>query len=162
MVPFAVLLVPMYQLMIWLGWVDNRAALIVPWLTTAYGTFLLRQAFMSLPAELEEAAMIDGANRWGALFRIYVPLVYPTIATLGTIAFLYAWNSFMWPLIVINDKDLKVVTQGIMDLQALYGGTRLDLVMAGSVMAVFPTLLVYVFFQRYFIEGVASSGMGGR
>jgi multiple sugar transport system permease protein len=162
MVPFAVLLVPMYQLMIWLGWVDNRAALIVPWLTTAYGTFLLRQAFMSLPAELEEAAMIDGANRWVALFRIYVPLVYPTIATLGTITFLYAWNSFMWPLIVINDRELKVVTQGVMDLQALYGGTRLDLVMAGSVMAVLPTLLVYVFFQRYFIEGVASSGMGGR
>ncbi len=162
MVPFAVLLVPMYQLMIWLGWVDKLAALIVPWLFTAYGTFLLRQAFMALPKELEEAAMIDGTNRWGVLFRIYVPLVGPAIATLGTIAFLYSWNSFTWPLIVINSRDLKVVTQGLMDLQALYGGTRLDLVMAGSVMAVLPTLLVYLFFQRYFIEGVASSGMGGR
>ncbi len=162
MVPFAVLLVPMYQLMIWLGWVDKLAALIVPWLFTAYGTFLLRQAFMALPKELEEAAMIDGTNRWGVLFRIYVPLVGPAIATLGTIAFLYSWNSFTWPLVVINSRDLKVVTQGLMDLQALYGGTRLDLVMAGSVMAVLPTLLVYLFFQRYFIEGVASSGMGGR
>jgi multiple sugar transport system permease protein len=162
MVPFAVILVPMYQLMIWLGWVDKLASLIVPWLFTAYGTFLLRQAFMSLPRELEEAAMIDGTNRWGALFRIYVPLVGPALATLGTIAFLYSWNSFTWPLIVINNKDLKVVTQGLMDLQALYGGTRLDLVMAGSVMAVLPTLLIYLFFQRYFIEGVATSGMGGR
>jgi multiple sugar transport system permease protein len=162
MVPFAVLLVPMYQLMIWFRWVDNLVALIIPWLFTAYGTFLLRQAFMSLPKELEEAAMIDGTSRWGALFRIYVPLIGPAIATLATIAFLYAWNSFTWPLIVINNRDLKVVTQGLMDLQALYGGTRLDLVMAGSVMAVLPTLLVYLFFQRYFIEGVATSGMGGR
>jgi multiple sugar transport system permease protein len=162
MVPFAVILVPMYQLMIWFGWVDKLVALIVPWLFTAYGTFLLRQAFMALPKELEEAALIDGTSRWGALFRIYVPLVYPALATLGTIAFLYSWNSFTWPLIVINNRDLKVVTQGLMDLQALYGGTRLDLVMAGSVMAVLPTLLIYLFFQRYFIEGVATSGMGGR
>ena len=162
MVPFAVILVPMYQLMIWLGWVDSLAALIIPWITTAYGTFLLRQAFMGLPRELEEAAMIDGTSRWGALFRVYLPLVIPTLATLGTIAFLYSWNSFTWPLIVINSKEHMVVTQGLMNLQALYGGTRLDLVMAGSVMAVGPTLLIYLFFQRYFIEGVASSGMGGR
>ncbi len=162
MVPFAVILVPMYQLMIWLGWVDSLAALIIPWITTAYGTFLLCQAFMGLPRELEEAAMIDGTSRWGALFRVYLPLVIPTLATLGTIAFLYSWNSFTWPLIVINSKEHMVVTQGLMNLQALYGGTRLDLVMAGSVMAVGPTLLIYLFFQRYFIEGVASSGMGGR
>ena len=162
MVPFAVILVPMYQLMIWLGWVDSLAALVIPWITTAYGTFLLRQAFMALPHELEEAAMIDGTSRWGALFRVYLPLVVPTLATLGTIAFLYSWNSFTWPLIVINSKEHMVVTQGLMSLQALYGGTRLDLVMAGSVMAVGPTLLIYLFFQRYFIEGVASSGMGGR
>ncbi|MCW1967963.1 MAG: carbohydrate ABC transporter permease [Anaerolineae bacterium] len=162
MVPFAVLLVPMYLLMSWLGWVDKLVALIVPWLFTAYGTFLLRQAFMGLPRELEEAALIDGSTRWGALFRIYVPLVYPAIATLATISFLYSWNSFTWPLVVISNKDLKVVTQGLMDLQALYGGTRLDLVMAGSVMAVLPTLGIYLAAQRYFIEGVASSGMGGR
>lgn len=162
MVPFAVLLVPMYLLMSWLGWVDKLIALIVPWLFTAYGTFLLRQAFMSLPRELEEAALIDGSTRWGALFRIYVPLVYPAVATLATIAFLYSWNSFTWPLVVISNKEMKVVTQGLMDLQALYGGTRLDLVMAGSVMAVMPTLAVYLAAQRYFIEGVASSGMGGR
>lgn len=162
MVPFAVILVPMYQLMIWLGWVDSLAALIIPWITTAYGTFLLCQAFMGLPRELEEAAMIDGTSRWGVLFRVYLPLVIPTLATLGTIAFLYSWNSFTWPLIVINSKEHMVVTQGLMNLQALYGGTRLDLVMAGSVMAVGPTLLIYLFFQRYFIEGVASSGMGGR
>lgn len=162
MVPFAVLLVPMYLLMSWLGWVDKLAALIIPWLFSAYGTFLLRQAFLGLPKELEEAALIDGANRWGALFRIYVPLVYPAIATLATISFLYSWNSFTWPLVVISNKELKVVTQGLMDLQALYGGTRLDLVMAGSVMAVMPTLAVYLAAQRYFIEGVASSGMGGR
>jgi len=166
MVPFAVLMVPLYFLMSWLGWLKdyagNMAALTVPWLFTAYGTFLLRQAFMSLPRELEEAALIDGTNRWGALFKVYVPLVGPAIATLATIAFLYAWNSFQWPLVVVNKPENGVITLGLAQINLLYGGTRLDLVMAASVMAVLPTLITYLLAQRYFIEGVATSGMGGR
>lgn len=161
MVPFAVLIVPMYKLMNTFGWIDSLWALIIPWIFTAYGTFLLRQFFMGLPRDLEEAALIDGASRWGILFRIAVPLAKPAIATLATFSFLYSWNSFLWPLIVINSPEKKVITQGLMDLQSLYS-VRVDLVMAGSVLAVLPTLVIYLFAQRYFIEGVATAGLAGR
>jgi multiple sugar transport system permease protein len=161
MVPFAVLIVPMYRMMIWFGWVDTLTALIVPWIFTAYGTFLMRQFFMGIPRDLEEAALIDGAGRWGILFRIFVPLARPAMATLATFAFLYAWNSFLWPLIIISDPEKKVITQGVVDLQALYAA-RVDLIMAGSTLAVLPTLIVFLFAQRYFIEGVATSGLAGR
>ncbi|CAA9286182.1 MAG: N-acetyl-D-glucosamine ABC transporter, permease protein 2 [uncultured Chloroflexia bacterium] len=161
MVPFAVLIVPMYKLMQAFGWIDSLWALTIPWLFTAYGTFLLRQFFMGQPLDLEEAATIDGAGRWGILFRISAPLAKPAIATLATISFLYAWNSFLWPLIVINDPNKKVITQGLMDLQSLYA-VRVDLILAGSVLAVLPTVIVYLFTQRYFIEGVATAGLAGR
>lgn len=161
MVPFAVLIVPTYKLMQAFNWIDSLLALTIPWIFTAYGTFLLRQFFMGLPKDLEEAALIDGASRWGILFRICVPLARPAIATLATFSFLYAWNSFMWPLIVINSPTKKVITQGLMDLQSL-NAVRVDLIMAGSVLAVLPTVIVYLFAQRYFIEGVATSGLGGR
>jgi multiple sugar transport system permease protein len=161
MVPFAVLIVPMYRMMIWFNWNDKLEALIIPWIFTAYGTFLLRQFFMSIPKDLEEAAMMDGASRWGILFRICVPLARSAIATLSTFGFLYAWNSFLWPLIIISSPDKKVITQGVVDLQALYAA-RVDLVMAGSTLAVLPTLIVFLFAQRYFIEGVATSGLAGR
>lgn len=161
MVPFAVLIVPMYRMMIFFGWVDQLQALIIPWLFTAYGTFLLRQFFMSIPKDLEEAALMDGAGRWSILFRIFVPLARPSIATLATFGFLYAWNSFLWPLIIISDPTKKVITQGVVDLQALYAA-RVDLIMAGSTLAVLPTLIIFLFAQRYFIEGIATSGLAGR
>lgn len=161
MIPFAVIIVPMYRIMVAFHWVDTLTALIVPWVFTAYGTFLLRQFFMGIPRDLEEAAMIDGASRWGILFRIALPLAGPAIATLATFGFLYAWNSFLWPLIIISNPDMKVVSQGLVDLQALYA-VRVDLVMAGSTLAVVPTLAAFLLAQRYFIEGIATSGLAGR
>lgn len=161
MVPFAVLIVPMYKIMLVFGWVDKLTALIVPWICTAYGTFLLRQFFMGIPKDLEEAALMDGASRWGILFRVFLPLARPAMATLATFGFLYAWNSFLWPLIIISDPAKKVITQGVVDLQALYAA-RVDLIMAGSTLAVLPTLIVFLFAQRYFIEGIATSGLAGR
>ena len=161
MVPFAVIIVPMFKIMVAFGWVNKLTALIVPWIFTAYGTFLLRQFFMGIPKDLEEAAMIDGASRWGILFRVVMPLARPAMATLATFGFLYAWNSFLWPLIIISDPSRKVVSQGLIDLQALYA-VRVDLIMAGSVLAVLPTLVVFLFAQRYFIEGVATTGLAGR
>lgn len=161
MVPFAVLIVPMYRIMLVFGWVDKLTALIVPWIFTAYGTFLLRQFFLSIPRDLEEAAMIDGASRWGILLRIAVPLARPAMATLATFGFLYAWNSFLWPLIIISNPSNKVVSQGLVDLQALYAA-RVDLVMAGSTLAVVPTLLAFLLAQRYFIAGIATTGLAGR
>ena len=161
MVPFAVILVPMYRIMVAFNWTDKLIALIVPWIFTAYGTFLLRQFFMGLPRDLEEAAMMDGASRWGVLFRIAVPLARPAMATLATFGFLYAWNSFLWPLIIISNPQNKVISQGLMDLQSLYA-VRIDLVMAGSTLAVIPTLIAFLLAQRYFIEGVATTGLAGR
>lgn len=161
MVPFAVIIVPMFKIMVAFNWVNKLTALIIPWVFTAYGTFLLRQFFMGIPRDLEEAAMIDGAGRWGILFRIVMPLARPAMATLATFGFLYAWNSFLWPLIIISDPSRKVVSQGLIDLQALYA-VRVDLIMAGSVLAVLPTLVVFLLAQRYFIEGVATTGLAGR
>lgn len=161
MVPFAVIIVPMFKIMVAFNWVNTLTALIIPWIFTAYGTFLLRQFFMGIPKDLEEAAMIDGANRWGILFRVVIPLARPAMATLATFGFLYAWNSFLWPLIIISDPSRKVVSQGLIDLQALYA-VRVDLIMAGSVLAVLPTLAIFLLAQRYFIEGVATTGLAGR
>ena len=161
MVPFAVIIVPMFKIMVAFSWVNRLTALIIPWIFTAYGTFLLRQFFMGIPKDLEEAAMIDGASRWGILFRVVLPLARPAMATLATFGFLYAWNSFLWPLIIISDPSRKVVSQGLIDLQALYA-VRVDLIMAGSVLAVLPTLAIFLLAQRYFIEGVATTGLAGR
>lgn len=161
MVPFAVIIVPMFKIMVAFSWVNKLTALIIPWIFTAYGTFLLRQFFMGIPKDLEEAAMIDGASRWGILFRVVLPLARPAMATLATFGFLYAWNSFLWPLIIISDPSRKVVSQGLIDLQALYA-VRVDLIMAGSVLAVLPTLTIFLLAQRYFIEGVATTGLAGR
>lgn len=102
MIPFVVLVTPMYQLMVFIGWVNKIASLIIPWIFSAYGTFLMRQFFLSIPKEIEEAALIDGANRLQILLRIFLPASTPALATLTTFTFLYAWNSFFWPLVVIN------------------------------------------------------------
>ncbi|MCU0499087.1 MAG: carbohydrate ABC transporter permease, partial [Anaerolineae bacterium] len=105
MIPFVVLIIPLYQLMVAIGWQDRLAALIIPWLFTAYGTFLMRQFFVAIPRELEEAALLDGLGRFGILWRIFVPLSGPAIATQAIITFLYAWNSFVWPLVIINEGN---------------------------------------------------------
>ena len=99
MIPFVVLITPLYQMMVSIGWVDRLAALVMPWMFTAYGTFLMRQAFLTMPKEIEEAALMDGASRWQILLRIFVPATVPALATLATFTFLYAWNSFFWPLV---------------------------------------------------------------
>ena len=160
MVPFVILIIPLYQLMVALGWVDSLAALVFPFFFNAYGTFLIRQFFVTVPYELEEAALVDGASRWTILWRIYVPLAYPAIATLSTFMFLYAWNSFVWPFVVINagNTDNHVLT---LSLQVL-GGRAADtpnLIYAGVVLAIAVPVTVFVLAQRYFVENVATSGL---
>jgi multiple sugar transport system permease protein len=127
---------------------------------TAYGTFLMRQFFTTIPRELEEAAFIDGATRWTVLWRIFVPLSFPPIATLATFSFLYAWNSFFWPLVVINagNTDNHVLS---LSLQILGGraAESPNLIFAGVTMAVAVPVAVFVAAQRYFVENVATSGL---
>jgi alpha-1,4-digalacturonate transport system permease protein len=160
MVPFVILIIPLYQLMVALGWINSLASLVFPFVFNAYGTFLIRQFFVSIPADLEEAAVIDGASRWTILWRIFVPLSMPAIATLATFMFLYAWNSFIWPFIVIGGGNLDnhVLTVSLQQL----GGRAADapnLIMAGVVIAIAVPVTVFVLAQRYFVENVATSGI---
>ncbi len=158
MIPFVVIMIPMYKLMLLFGWIDRFESLIIPWIFTAYGTFLMRQFFLGLPHELEEAALLDGANRFQILTKVFVPLSGPAIATLFTISFLYAWNSFIWPLVAIQSKSNYVVTQGLADIQ---GGFHAQppLVLAGATLVILPTVIVFILAQRYFVEGVATTGL---
>lgn len=158
MVPFVVIMIPMYKMMQVLTWLDKFEALIIPWIFTAYGTFLMRQFFLTMPRELEEAALLDGESRWGILWKIFVPLSGPAIATQFTISFLYAWNSFLWPLVAIQSKANYVATQGLADIQGAYHAEP-PLVLAGATLVILPTVLVFILAQRYFVQGVATTGL---
>lgn len=162
MIPFVVLIIPLFQLMTIIGWRGHLVSLILPWIFTAYGTFLMRQFFITIPKELEEAAFLDGLNRWGILWRIFVPLSGPAIATQAIITFLYAWNSFLWPLVVIGDSnvDNHVVTLTLNQLRNAVSSEP-NLALTGAAVAILPPLLVFIFAQRYFIEGIASTGLKG-
>ena len=160
MIPFTVIMIPMYKMMVSFQWVNSLTSLIVPWLFTANGTFLMRQFFKGLPKELEEAAFLDGANRFTILTKVFLPLAGPAIATQFTISFLYAWNSFIWPLVAIQSKDKYVVTQGLAMIQGGYHASP-PLVLAGAVVVILPTVLVFLFAQKYFVEGIATTGLKG-
>jgi ABC-type glycerol-3-phosphate transport system permease component len=160
MIPFVVLIIPLYQFMVAIGWVDRIPALILPWIFSAYGTFLMRQFFVTIPRELEEAAFVDGASRWTILWRIFVPLSMPAIATQVTFSFLYAWNSFVWPFIIIStgNTDAQVLTVALQQ----FGGRAADspqLVFAGVTIAVAVPVVAFALVQRYFMENVATSGI---
>lgn len=129
-------------------------------MVSAFGIFLLRQYYQGIPRELDEAAMIDGASRLGIWWRIILPLSGPGLATLGIFAFMFAWNDFLWPLVVINDPNMRTVQLGLAMFQGRYG-TQWTLLMAGTVTATLPTLLVFLFGQRWFIQSVAQSGVKG-
>jgi multiple sugar transport system permease protein len=162
MIPFVVLITPLYQLMVMLGWVDKLASLIIPWIFSAYGTFMMRQFFITVPKEIEEAALIDGATRFQILWRIFLPAARPALATLATFSFLYAWNSFFWPLIVINtgNSDNHVLTLALSILRGK-AADNANLVMAGAAIAILPPLIIYIFAQRFFVESATSSGLKG-
>jgi ABC-type glycerol-3-phosphate transport system permease component len=158
MIPFVVIMIPIYKMMLAFNWLDKFQSLIIPWVFTAAGTFLFRQFFKSIPKDLEEAAIIDGASRWTILWKIFAPLSIPAVATQATISFLYAWNSFIWPLVAIQSKSNYVVTQGLADIQGGYHASP-PIIMAGATLVILPTVLVFLLAQRYFVEGVATTGM---
>jgi len=158
MVPFAVTMIPVFCLLRALGMVNTYWALILPQLTTAYGTFLMRQYFLSLPRELEEAAMLDGCGRLGVFLHVALPLSKPGLSALGTISFLSNWNSFMWPLVVIHDKEKMTLPVGLALLQGLHS-TEWTLLMAASTLALLPLVIVYAFNQRFFMRGVQLGGL---
>lgn len=162
MVPPQVTLIPQFIIASRLGWVDTYHGLIVPQAFTAFGIFLLRQFFMAIPRGLEEAARIDGANRFQVLIKIILPLSGPAIATLLMFAFLAHWNALLWPLVMSTTAETRTVVLGLREFQGQYF-TNWDSLMAGAVVSTLPTIAVYLLAQRWFIRGVAlSSGLGGR
>lgn len=161
MIPAQVTLIPLFVMMVELKWIDTYAALIVPSLASAYGCFLLRQFFMTIPAELEDAAFLDGAGHWSIFSRIVLPLSKPALAAFGVIAFLGSWNSFVWPLIVINRPTMKTLPIGLQSLQGFYGDANWSVLMAGAVIAAAPMVVLFLFAQRFFIEGITLTGIKG-
>lgn len=160
MVPQQVTITPLFILVRYLGWINSYSGLILPGVFSAFGTFLLRQFFLSLPRELEEAAFLDGASHWTVFTKVIVPLARPALATLAVFAFMSSWNAFLWPLFVVRDPELMTLPVGLATLHGRYL-TQWNLVMAGSVIAVVPMLIVYLFAQRYFVQGVVLSGIKG-
>ncbi len=160
MIPFFVTLIPVFFIVRQLGWIDTYQGLVVPGLTSAYGIFLMRQFMVTVPDELIDAARIDGASEPMIYWRIVIPLVKPALATLGTFTFIGAWNNFLWPLLVLNSRELFTLPLGINSLRSLYADNT-NLLMAGTAVAVVPMLLLFVFLQRYFIKGIALTGLKG-
>lgn len=162
MVPFAVVITPLFIIVTRLGWANTYLGLIIPGMFSAFGTFFMRQFFQSIPRELEEAATIDGAGTLSTFFRIVLPLTGPALATLAVLSFMGSWNSFLWPLLIVNDRNLMTLPIALSTLQGLYPGqTQWNVVMAGTVLATIPTILVFLLVQRWVIEGVAGSGVKG-
>jgi multiple sugar transport system permease protein len=160
MVPFQVTIVPLFVEMKYLHFVNSYPGLIVPSIASAYGTFLLRQAFLSLPAELEEAAFVDGASHWTVFTRIVLPLVRPSLATFAVLSFIASWNSFLWPLVIISSQKLMTLPVGLSNLQGEHL-TAWNLVMAGATISVLPILLVYLVAQKQIVRGFVLSGVKG-
>ena len=160
-VPQEVIVIPMFLVMQRLGWVNSYQALILPWAFTAFGTFLLRQFFLTIPRELEEAAKIDGCGHIRILRSIIIPIAAPALAVLAVFTFISYWNSFLWPLIIINDTAKMTVPIGL-DLFLGQQGQRWELLMAAATISMVPTVILVLALQKYLVRGIALSGLGGR
>ncbi|HAN86186.1 MAG TPA: carbohydrate ABC transporter permease [Firmicutes bacterium] len=164
MLPGHVTLIPRYALMIKLGWVNRYIALIIPAVFSAslvFKIFFMRQHFLSIPRDLEEAALIDGCSQWGVWRNIMMPNSKPALAALAIIGFKTEWNSFLWPNIVINDFMKMPIQVGLTYLQS-NAQSSWDILMAGTTIAIVPVILIFICFQQYFMAGSLTSGMGGR
>ena len=160
MVPMQVILTPLFIEMRLLGWVNTYAGIIFPTMTirVAFGVFLLRQAFAVIPRALEESAFMDGASHGSIFIRLALPLVRPALATLMVLAFMDAWNSFLWPLLVVRDTNMMTLPVGLSALHGRYS-TAWNMVMAGVVISVVPIIVLFMSAQRYFVEGLARAGI---
>lgn len=161
MIPFPVTLIPNFILMNRLDWYDKYQALIVPALFSVFSTFLLRQYYRGLPLELDEAARLDGASSFRVWWQIILPLSGPVLAALAIFVFQGVWNDFLWPLVVTNSEAMRTIPVGLSTFVGQYS-TAWGLLMAGSVIALLPVLVIYILAQKWFVQGITLSGMGGR
>jgi multiple sugar transport system permease protein len=161
-VPFQILIVPLYVQVFNFGWADTYAGLIIPGIMNAFGVFMMRQFAYSIPDELIDAARIDGAGELRIFWRIILPLLAPAAASLAVIIFLFSWNNFLWPLIVVRSQELKTIPVGMTVFIAPHNGQpQWAVSMAVSTLATLPVAMLFIFLQRYFIEGLVASGVKG-
>lgn len=159
-IPPVILLIPNYLITSRIGWLDTLAAVIVPGAAGAFGVFFMRQFFLGLPRELEEAAAIDGAGRFRTFLTVVLPLSRPALVTLGMLSFLTNWNDFLWPVYVLFSPESQTLPAGLATLQNA-NAVRYDLLMAGAVIASVPVLVLYAAAQRFVVEGVSRAGLKG-
>jgi multiple sugar transport system permease protein len=158
MVPFQVVLIPTLLIVKWFGLIDHLGALVLPNLVTAFGVFMMRQFFVGLPVELEEAGRMDGASRLGVFGKVVLPLMGPPIATLAVLTFLSIWNDFLWPLIVITSPDNMTLQLGLSTFQGAHQ-TEWPVLMAATLMSQLPVIILFLLGQRFFVRSIASSGI---
>lgn len=158
MIPFQITLLPTFELVNKLGWLNTYQGLIVPRMASAFGIFFLRQFFITLPRDLDEAALIDGATRWQIYTRICLPLAKPALATLFVIHFMNMWNDFLWPLVMTTDPEMRTLPAGL----TLFAGQHVvdhAVVMAGAVISLAPLAIAFLVAQKYFVQGIATTGL---
>lgn len=158
MIPFQVFMIPLFIQVNLLGLLDTYAGLIIPRMTTAFGIFMMRSFFVTLPASLEEAARIDGLNEFGIFWKIMLPLSKPTLLSLAIFTLMNSWNDLLYPLILTSSSKMRTLPAGL----ALFTGQNISFygpVMAGTVISMLPLLIIYIFAQKYFVQGTAMSGM---
>jgi multiple sugar transport system permease protein len=160
MAPSQLFLIAQFDLMKDLGLLDTLPAIALPGLFSAFGTFLLRQAFLAIPPEFEEAARLDGANSFQIFWRVMLPMTGPTVAALTLLTSLYSWNDLLWPLVVTSSKENMTLPVGLANLQGQYG-TDYPTLMAGSLLVSLPLIVIFIALQRQFFAGIASSGLKG-
>lgn len=158
MIPFYVQIIPLYNIVQKIGWLDTRRALIIPRLFSPFGIFLLRQYFLTIPKELDEAAEIDGCNKLSIFWKIIMPLSKPAIATLTIFTFLFGWNDFLWPLLITTRPEFTTVQVGIANFSGKYG-TFWPYLMAGTLTSILPVFIIFIIGQKQFISGITTGGV---
>ena len=161
MIPLQLTIIPSFLVLQELKWLDTYYALIVPFTVSAFGTFLLRQTFMTIPQELEDAAKLDGCSRLGFLWRIVLPLSKPPLASLALFTFMGNWNDYLWPLIMTNSREMRTLQIGLRFLVSQEGGSRWGMFMASTVMISLPIIVFYLLVQKQFVKGIALTGLRG-
>jgi multiple sugar transport system permease protein len=160
MIPPVINLIPVYSIVDYLGWVDTPWAMIIPGLGGVFGIFLLRQFFLGIPEELEEAARIDGATTFQIFWKIILPLAKPALVVVGLFTFMGNWNDFLWPLIVTNSVEARTLPVGLSILQGTYN-IQYAKMMAATVFSAVPVIILFIFTQRFFVKGISLSGIKG-
>lgn len=159
MIPIQVTLIPSFLIIKYFGWINTYQGLFLPHIAAPFGVFLMRQFFFNIPSELEDAARIDGCNWLRVLVQVVLPLTLPAICSLAIFAFTFSWNAFLWPLVVTNTKEMFTIQIGLASMKGEI--MAWDALMAATVLSALPILVVYLTFQRYFVKGIATTGLKG-